>query len=289
MPKTENNLTVDALDLGNIDAPVLIFGGIYSNLQAAEALRIIAEKKNIPPEQCICTGDIVAYCSQPAETVDFIRKWGVHCLLGNCEESLANNADDCGCGFDNGSQCDVLSNQWFTFANKKLSSEHRQWFSKLPRHIKFTMNKVSALVVHGSVSSINQFIFESTDKDIFTVEFSLAKSDMVIGGHSGIPFTKKVGNTTWHNSGAIGMPANDGTTKTWYSIISPTQNNLLIEQKKLNYNHNTTVEMMKTNHINDNYTDTLTSGLWPSMDVLPTKEKQHYGIEIKECSYMIFT
>jgi len=47
--------------------------------------------------------------------------------------------------------------------------------------------------------------------------------------------------------------------------------------------------MMKINHINDNYTDTLTSGLWPSMDVLPTNEKQHYGIEIKECSHMIFT
>ncbi|MFT7386781.1 MAG: hypothetical protein ACI8VC_000016 [Candidatus Endobugula sp.] len=38
-------------------------------------------EKNIPPEQCICIGDIVAYCGQPAETVNFNREWGVIAYL----------------------------------------------------------------------------------------------------------------------------------------------------------------------------------------------------------------
>ena len=37
--------------------------------------------------------------------------------------------------------------------------------------------------------------------------------DGVIGGHCGLPFTKVVGDRLWHNPGAIGMPANDGTPR----------------------------------------------------------------------------
>ncbi|MFT6791450.1 MAG: hypothetical protein ACJA04_000652 [Cellvibrionaceae bacterium] len=54
---------------------LLVFGGTYSNLQAVTALKDRAEILGIKPDHIICTGDIVAYCGQPAETVDFIRQW----------------------------------------------------------------------------------------------------------------------------------------------------------------------------------------------------------------------
>ena len=37
--------------------------------------------------------------------------------------------------------------------------------------------------------------------------------DAIIGGHSGLPFTQTLGSRLWHNPGAIGMPANDGTPR----------------------------------------------------------------------------
>jgi hypothetical protein len=281
MLKTLNN----TLDLGDVKLPILIFGGVYSNLQAAQAMRKVAEAHNIPAERCICTGDIVAYCGQPEETVALIREWGVHCLLGNCEESFANNSDDCGCGFDNGSQCDLLSNQWFSFSNTQLSHSSRQWFSTLPHHIRFSMNNVSALVVHGSVSSINQFIFLSSEEKIFSKEFSLAKTDMIFGGHSGIPFSRIIGKKIWHNSGAIGMPANDGTPYTWYSIISPKGNQVEVENKCLTYPHQETFKTMQEKSLHNGYADCLLSGLWPSTDVLPDKEKKNTGKRLRESTH----
>ena len=91
------------------EKPLLIFGGPYSNLQATQALQQQASKLGIPASHCICTGDTVAYFASPTETVTLLRDWGVTVLMGNCEESLASNADECGCGFANGSQCLFIS------------------------------------------------------------------------------------------------------------------------------------------------------------------------------------
>ena len=49
------------LDLGDIQVPILIFGGAYSNLQATQALIDAAQMHDIPAERCLFTGDSIAY------------------------------------------------------------------------------------------------------------------------------------------------------------------------------------------------------------------------------------
>ena len=56
---TDNSFYVR--DLGPLQGPVLIFGGPYSNLLATQAMREAAASLNIPGENVICTGDVVAY------------------------------------------------------------------------------------------------------------------------------------------------------------------------------------------------------------------------------------
>jgi predicted phosphodiesterase len=267
--------------LGDITQPLLLFGGCYSNLQATEAIRAAAAFHNIPPEQCICTGDIVAYCAQTAETVSLMRNWGVHCLMGNCEESFANDADDCGCGFDTGTQCDMLSAQWFAYANQQLNTDQRQWFSRLPREIHFSFYGQHVVVIHGSVSSINQFIFNSHNDHIFQTEFTRSQADIIIGGHCGIPFTKAIDDKVWHNAGAIGMPANDGTARTWYSIIDIHKGKPRITIHALHYDYAQAAIHMQHAGMNNGYADALLTGLWPSMDILPNTEKSMRGIALQ--------
>ena len=48
----ERVMKLEALREGKI----LVFGGVYSNLQALEALQKVAEKEGILPENIICTG-----------------------------------------------------------------------------------------------------------------------------------------------------------------------------------------------------------------------------------------
>jgi len=97
---------------------VLLFGGCYSNLQATQALLDKASQLGIPPDRIVCTGDVVAYAADPMGTVDLVRASGMHVVMGNCEESLGLNAADCGCGFEVGSACDMLSVAWYAMRTR---------------------------------------------------------------------------------------------------------------------------------------------------------------------------
>jgi predicted phosphodiesterase len=260
--------------------PLLLFGGPYSNLQATQALKHKAQQLGISPGNIICTGDTIAYCAQPNETIELLREWGVHILMGNCEESLAMNAANCGCGFEAGTLCSALSEGWYSFAKEVVKPHHKQWLGKLPRRINFTYQDKHFVVVHGSIEHINEFVFPSTDFALKSNQLTVEQADGVIAGHSGLPFTQIIDNRLWHNPGVIGMPANDGTPRVWYSLWRPIQGQLLIEHHCLNYNARVAAEHMRQAGLDNDYADALLSGLWPSMDVLPEEERARRGQSI---------
>lgn len=259
-----------------ITAPFLFFGGPYSNLAALTALRKIAEDLKITPDHCLCSGDIVAYCADAFECVEEIRDWGVHVVMGNCEESLGFNQNDCGCGFREGSACDLLSAQWFTFAQSQLNEDQRSWMRTLPRHLTFTYRGVNLHAIHGGVHAINRFIFAS-QTNIQAEELANSGADIVLAGHCGIPFANEYPHGLWVNAGVIGMPANDGTQTGWYCVITPQENGLEFAFHTLSYDVSSTVKSMEKHKLTPPYATALQTGLWPNLDILPEVEKHQTG------------
>jgi predicted phosphodiesterase len=269
------------MDLGTLHSPVLIFGGPYSNLAATQAMQAEAARLGIPAQQVICTGDLVAYCAEPEATVQLIRDWGISVVMGNCEESLAQNAPDCGCGFDQGSACSLLSVEWYNFSNKRLPADDKQWMSTLPRRLTFSLNGQRFTVVHGSYERINEFVFASEDKALKVHQRQLAESDVLIGGHCGLPFGTALGPGYWLNSGVIGMPANDGTRDGWYMLLQPVDGQINVSWHRLAYDANHAAERMKQAMLSDAYANALMTGLWPSVDILPAAEQAQTGTRLE--------
>ena len=272
---------MNTLDLGDLGSDtMLVFGGPYSNLAATAAMRAKAQSLGIPAKQIICTGDLVAYCGEPAETVELLRDWGIAVVMGNCEESLAFDASDCGCGFDEGSACSVLSVTWYRYATARVNQQQRQWMAELPRAIDFRFAGFRFKVVHASVSSINQFVFESdsiTDKQS---QISQAQVDVIIGGHSGIPFGQKNGDQSWLNAGVIGMPANDGTPDVWYMLLEANDSGFSASWHRLSYDVEQSSRSTSSAGMTE-YARALSDGLWPNMDVLPEAERQQQGLALQ--------
>ncbi len=265
------------LDLGQLNGPVLIFGGPYSNLSATLAMRQQAEELAIPPERVICTGDVIAYCAEPRETVQLVRDWGIAVVQGNCEESLGEEAPDCGCGFEAGTTCSLLAVEWYQYANRKVTAADRAWMRNLPSAVIFDINGRGIMVVHGGVNQINRFIFPSTPDEIKREELDQAGTDILIGGHSGIPSGAMIDNKVWLNSGVIGLPANDGTQDGWYLLLTPEQGCTRFSWQRLSYAAEQTQQKMVAAGLNAGYADALLTGLWPSLDVLPAVERSHQG------------
>jgi hypothetical protein len=67
----------------------------------------------------------------------------------------------------------------------------------------------------------------------FNGELDATGAELVIAGHTGIPFTRFIGSRCWHNSGALGMPANDGTQRVWVSVLAPLDGSISITHHAL--------------------------------------------------------
>lgn len=258
-------------DLGRLDGPLLIFGGPYSNAQALEALVDVATACGIPPSQMICTGDVVAYCGAPATTTARVRALGCPVVAGNCEVQLGQGAEDCGCGFEEGSACDLLSASWFNYASRVLSAEDKAWMAGLPDILSFMHQGARYAVIHGGVTDIARFIWSSSDSAVFDAEWAAVEAEIgpvqhVIAGHCGIPFLKTRPKGQWINAGVIGMPPHDGRQQTRYAILDGGE----VQFGRLTYDAEGAARDIQAAGLPEGYRRGLLSGYWPSEDVLPS-------------------
>lgn len=256
---------------------LLVFGGIYGNLQAFRAfLATAANKENA---QLVFTGDLVAYCADGDDVCKLLQKTPLAAAIrGNCERAIAAGDDGCGCGFAPGSACDLLSRAWHAHALRSISSQSKAWMGALPerRIIRFGGRQIA--VLHASLESDDEFIFPSTPAARKRDALDALGVDGVIAGHSGIPFTQEIDGKVWHNSGALGMPANDGTPRVWFSEwTASASGDIRIAHRALEYETADAQRAMEIAGLPPGYREALQSGIWPSDSILPPEERSRQG------------
>jgi predicted phosphodiesterase len=256
-------------DFGIIDGDVVLFGGPYSNLQSFEALSTWVEAHGYKVSNCICTGDIVAYGGNPLEVVERIRAQSIRSIAGNCERQLASGSEDCGCGFDEGSVCDLASKGWFPFAAVSTIA-HQKYFAGLPDIATFSCHSKRYAVIHGGVKDVSRFIWPNSAEAVFREEIAnvvahVGPVDGIIAGHCGVPFERMIDNIHWINAGVIGMPPHDGRPQTRFAVLS--QGGVTFQ--RLSYDVQGASDAMIRAGLTQGYEASVVSGIWPSEDILP--------------------
>jgi predicted phosphodiesterase len=254
-----------------------VFGGPYSNLQALEALKDIADRLQIPVGNIICTGDIVGYCAQPEASVQFVKDWGVQAIQGNVEQNIVWGEDDCGCNFAEGSRCDLLSRAWFPYAVQSLSADSVAWLNTLPLLLSFRYAGKAVAVLHGAATGIADFVFSSTPWPVKEISFAATGAEVILSGHAGLPFVDECAGHCWLNAGVIGMPANDGTPRVWYLLLDDTNGQFSYTFHAFTYDNGRAYQLMRTNGLPDSYAHTLLTGIWDNCEILPEAEKALQG------------
>ena len=254
-------------DFGTLHGELLVFGGPYSNLQATQAL--FEACADIPKSNRICTGDLVAYCADPAPTAQLVLDQCAIVVAGNCERQLADGADECGCGFEEGSACDLASKGWYPFAVQRMGA-FQKTFAALPDIAIFAHEGRRCAVIHGGVSDIARFIWPVSADEVFHHEINLLQAevgavDVVIAGHCGIAFERTLGTHHWINAGVIGMPPHDGAPATRYATWGASG----LRFHNLAYDHRAAAQALRDVGLRQGYETALESGFWPSEDILP--------------------
>lgn len=259
-------------DWGVLEGEVAAFGGAVSNAHALEAFLAAA------PGPRVATGDHVAYCGEPARAAALVQGAGVLSIAGNCEESLAAGAGDCGCGFTPGSFCDAATAAWYGHSDREIGAGARGWMAALPRLAVFRAHGRRWGVLHGGAEQVNRFVWE-TDSDavlaaeIAAFERAAGPVDAILAGHSGRPFLREVAGRLWFNTGSLGLPPHDGDPRTSYGIIGPGGPRLV----RLAYDHAGAAAAMRRAGLVQGYEAALETGWWPDEAILPVKLRRFHA------------
>lgn len=257
-------------DFGNFGGDVVAFGGAVSNAHAVDAMLSELASRGLSDAPLVSTGDHCAYCAEPMRTLAQLRAAGMHSIAGNCEESLAAGAGDCGCGFAPGTACDLASGAWFAHAASEVDNDARDWMRRLPRFAVFRAHGRHWGVVHGGASAVNRYLWPSDPETVFGAEVALLERmtgpvDAILAGHCGLPFQREVGGRLWLNTGALGMPPNDGDRRVSYAVIT-VDGPLIV---RMDYDWRGAQAEMRAAGLVQGYERCIETGWWPSEDVLP--------------------
>lgn len=181
-----------------------IFGDIHANLPALEAVFQDIAARGLTTLYCL--GDLVGYGTFPNEVITSIRQREIPTLMGNYDQGVGNNSDDCGCAY----KTDVdrkRGERSIAWSNAQTTDDHKAYLRALPAQIPLQLDELKVLLVHGSPRKVNEYLFEDRPDDYFERIMDTAKSDVLVCGHTHLPYHKILPSGRHIiNAGSVGKP-----------------------------------------------------------------------------------
>lgn len=253
---------------------VAIFGGVYSNAPALEALIVDAKRRGAT--RLYCLGDLGGFGPFPDQVFPLLQEHGIPCVQGNYDHSIGFGLDDCGCGYT-----DPRDNHFaqisYDYTLAHTSEANRAWLRALPTEIRETWGGRRVLMAHGSPRRTNEFLWESTSPDHF-LEGLLRRyeADVLLVTHTGLHWTRELpAGGVVINVGAIGRPANDGARHVHYALVEYGPSTWRSAHVPLAYDVDRLVEGMRSEGLPPEFIETVETGWWTTcMEILPARERQ---------------
>lgn len=197
---------------------VAIISDIHGNLPALDA--VLADVSRQQVDGMYCLGDLVGYAPFPNEVTARIRDAGIPTIMGNYDDGVGFDRDECGCAYREADERErgQRSLEW---TKAHVTVENKAFLRSLQPKLQFEADGKRVLLVHGSPRKMNEYLFE--DRPISSFERIAASSDadVIVFGHTHKPYTKLVDRVWFVNVGSVGKPK-DGDWHACYAILDPT-------------------------------------------------------------------
>lgn len=214
---------------------IAVFSDIHANLPAMEVVKAHIEAQNYDATYCL--GDLGGYASQPNEVQEAIMAMGCPTILGNYDEGVGFNREDCGCHYTQPFDIE-MSNISFLWTREHTSDSNKEWLRTLPREIRLEVHGHRVLLCHGSPRSTTEYLFE-TRSDGYLQQFAGggvadAHADIIVFGHTHVPFHRIVHGVHFVNTGSVGRPK-DGDPRAGYAVLTIEAGRVEVEQIRIPY------------------------------------------------------
>ena len=213
-----------------------IFSDIHANLPAMEV--VASHIKTGGYDGVYCLGDIGGYASQPNEVQAAVMAMDCPTVMGNYDEGVGFNKDDCGCHYVKPFDIE-MSNVSFLWTREHTTDANKAWLRELPREIRIEVAGRNILLCHGSPRSTTEYLFENRSEGFlkqFTPEGKDdAHAEVIVFGHTHVPYHREIEGVHFVNTGSVGRPK-DGDPRAGYCVLTiGDRGEVSAEQIRLDY------------------------------------------------------
>ncbi len=194
---------------------IAVISDIHGNVEALRQVLADIGKRGV--DSICCAGDIVGYGPFPNEAVQLLRERNIPSVMGNYDDTIGNSRLVCGCDYkdEESARIGAFSVQWTA---ENVSTENKLYLRQLPFEIDMGTENTRIRIVHGSPRKLNEYLSEDlSDKEINRILMECT-ADILVCGHTHVPFIKTVGGKLLVNAGSVGKPKH-GDPRASYVII----------------------------------------------------------------------
>ena len=154
-------------------------------------------------DRVVCAGDIVGHGPHPTEVVRLLREQHVQVIRGNVDRKVLKVLES---PKKLQKRLQKKSQAPAAWAALALGEAEREWLGSLPNELRFTAEGIEILVVHGSPLADTDYIFPSITAPALLAKLGEPRPQVVVCGHSHIPFQRRIAGVRVVNCGSVGRP-----------------------------------------------------------------------------------
>lgn len=180
-----------------------ILGDIHGNLPALQVAYDTALEAKA--EKIYHLGDLGGYAPFVNEVVDFLIEHNIEGVRGNYDEAVAFDKEHCGCKYENDFQAEMahLSFEW---TKKHVTEKSKNYMKNLPFQISLEIEGKKVKIFHATPTKNNLYWYEERPDNFFLLMADKAQADIMIYGHTHIPYFKQLNGKYFINAGSVGKP-----------------------------------------------------------------------------------
>ncbi|BCB95312.1 phosphoesterase [Dissulfurispira thermophila] len=210
---------------------IAILGDIHGNIEALRTAYDAAVSNNV--EKIYHLGDLGGYAPFVNEVVDFLIEHQIEGVQGNYDDAVANGKEHCGCKYEDPVQAEMATMS-FEWTKGHATQKSKDYMKCLPFDIEFSVHDKKVKIFHATPLKNNLYWHNDRDEDFFLHMARKADADIMIYGHTHIPYRKNIGNKVFINAGSVGKPK-DGDARTCACIADITPDNVKTEFLRIPY------------------------------------------------------
>jgi putative phosphoesterase len=211
---------------------IAVFGDLHGNRHATAAVLDAIDAEH--PDLVLCLGDLVGYGAHPNEVIDLVRERGIPVLMGNYDDGVGFDRDDCGCAYrDDGER--ERGQQSLMWTRAAVSPDRKAWLRTLPVDWRAGVHGTRVRAVHGSPRRINEYLFEDRDPASLERIAAAADCDVLLFGHTHVPWTREIGGVHFVNAGSAGKPKDADPRACWVLLTIGSNGQIAVEYRRVAY------------------------------------------------------